>query len=810
MDKNLNSLNITKGLTNKEVAKRKALGQSNVVSSKNSRSFKDILFNNFFNSLTLLILIVVLVIIYIGKYKQLFFLLVYLTNIFINLFQEIRAKKTLDKISLLLKTSSQVIREGQKETVAIADLVLGDFLVLKTGDQISADAKVKSGVIEVNEALLTGETQLIAKKEGDFLYSGSYVVSGQSVAEIVAVGSDMYIEKISQAAKKYKQPQTPLMKGLSSFIKAIIICLIFLFLASAYFCFHPVSTADNYKNSFLLGFCAMTISMLPLGLFLLVNITLAVGFINLAKQKAYAQNLFGIEMLAQINTLCLDKTGTITDGTMNVKSVIPYFPKDFPFEKIMASFLKAEPDSNHTHDALKRYFDQNTDFYPIKQNIPFSSVRKYSVVEFETLGTFFLGAPEFILQNNFFLIQKDFEKQVKAGCRVLLLAKNSTHDWISQQNTNQNQQKINNCIPLALIVIEDNIKQDAADTIAFFQKNGVAIKVISGDNHLTVSQIAQRVGVSDANKAINLENINDEEVEKIALKYNIFGRTTPQQKQILIRTLKKAGQKVAMTGDGVNDILALKEADLSIAMASGSQATRNISNLVLMDSNFSSMKQVVFEGRKIINNLDKVSILFFTKTIFSFLLSFNVIILNLFKKPCYYPIDPLKLQFIMDYWSIGIPSLLLSFEKNYQIIKGDFLKKNLQKAFPYAFLVMLSYLFIYCKLYSSDHVMETLEKIADSFILVATLVLFVVLWSICKPFNLQKSLLFILMLLFFSFFYFALARKSTTIFKRPSLILLLFVVVILSFLISFLNVKNFFNFQKFFNFKNVKKVEKKF
>ncbi|CCP88394.1 HAD-IC family P-type ATPase [Candidatus Phytoplasma solani] len=758
MNENLKKSDIITGLTNQQVEQKKALGQVNVVNSKNSRSIKDIFFNIFFNLLTLWILIIVVIIIAIKEYNQLFFLLVSFANMAISIFQEIKAKKTLDQVSLLLKTSSQVIRNGQKETVAIEELVLGDFLVLENGQQISADAKVQSGVIEVNESLLTGESKLIVKKAGDFLYSGSYVVSGQCLAEIIAVGGDMYIEKITQAAKKYKQPQTPLMKDLFSLINIIMGFLVVFALILVFFAFYRGKDDPAFQREALLGVCGMLAVMLPLGLFLLTNITLAVGFINLAKQKAYAQNLFGIEMLAQINTLCLDKTGTITDGTMKVKKIIPYYQPDFPFEKVMASFLKAEElASNHTHEALNQEFaSKTTDFYKIKLNIPFSSVRKYSVVEFNNLGTFFLGAPEFIMQNNFNLIQKDFESQVKAGYRVLMLAK-AANNFISLNNFENNQHiKIKQCDPLALIVIKDNIKKDVADTIDFFQKNGVAVKVISGDNHLTVSQIAQRVGIIGFEKTINLEKLTDLEVAQVATQYNVFGRTSPQQKKILIKTMKEKGQKVAMTGDGVNDILALKEADLSIAMASGSQATRNISNLVLMDSNFAAMKQVVFEGRRIINNLKKISVLFFTKTIFAFLLTLAVIAFNIFQIHCYYPINPLKLQFVMDYWVIGIPSLLLSFEKNYQISKDDFLIKNLKKALPYAFLILFGYCFViiqeFCLKTSGitrhdpSFYVKNLPSLSNYFILVVTLVLFTVLWWVCKPFNLAKSFLFVLML----------------------------------------------------------------
>ncbi|MBP5836034.1 HAD-IC family P-type ATPase [Candidatus Phytoplasma meliae] len=786
MSEFLNKSDIT-GLTNQQVDQKKALGQVNVVVRKNSRNLKDILWSNCFNSLTLLILIVTIIIISIKKYEHLFFLLVSLTNMLISIFQEIKAKKTLDQVSLLLKNSSQVIRNGQKTTVAVTDLVLEDVLSLETGQQITADAKVKRGAIEVNESLLTGETELIVKREGDFLYSGSYVVSGQCLAEIVAVGKDIYIEKITQAAKKYKQPKTPLMKSLFLLIRIIMVFLTLFVVVLTMFGRSQHNSSILKNDQFYLGLCGMMIAMLPLGLFLLTNINLAVGFVNLAKQKVYAQNLFGIEMLAQINTLCLDKTGTITDGTMQVKTIIPYYQKHLPFKKLIASFLKAEFTSNHTRDALMNEFGQITDLFPPKQNIPFSSVRKYSVVEFDGLGTYFLGAPEFILKNNFSLIQKDFETQVKLGHRVLLFAQAANN--IISSNNSMTDKILDDfkCTPLALIVIEDNIKKDAPSTIDFFQKNDVVVKVISGDNYLTVSQIAQRVGINGCHKAISLEGMTDEKVAKIATQYDVFGRTSPQQKKILIQTFKKMDQKVAMTGDGVNDILALKEADLSIAMASGSQATRNISNLVLMDSNFASMPQVVFEGRRIVNNLDKISVLFFTKTIIAFLLALAVIVFNIFGRPCYFPFDPLKLQFIMDYWVIGIPSLLLSFEKNHQIISGRFWVKNLKKALPYAILSFVSYCFIYIHkaLNNTELKQNDLTIIANYSILTSTLILFTVLALVCKPFNLAKRVLLIVMLACSLCFANILGVFKDFTFLDPFEIILLVVVFILSLLIPY-------------------------
>jgi cation-transporting ATPase E len=763
MNESLNNSNIaTKqniiGLTSQQVEQKKKAGQVNVSNYKNSKSIQDILFSNLFNYLNLLILIVVLIIIFIEQYEHLFFLLVSLTNVFISVIQEIKAKKTLDKVSLLMENYSQVIRNSQKEKVFSSDLVLGDILFLEAGEQIVADAKVKSGFLEVNESLITGESKLVIKKDNDFLYSGSYVVSGQSYAEIVAVGSDMYIEKVSQEAKKYKKPTTPLMQNLSSLIKLIIIFVTLFAIILFFFAFNKENhQISKFRENSLLGLCGMMIAMLPLGLFLLTNISLAVGFVRLAKQKTYAQNLFGIEMLAQINTLCLDKTGTITDGTMQVKKIISYHPKELDLAKLMNSFLTACPTSNSTYNALINKFGSNNFFdsknlYQSSQNLPFSSTRKYSAVEFNNLGTIFLGAPEFILKKNFYLIEKDVDTNATLGYRVLLLAQ-IPYPCISQIACKKIKLHDIPCIPLSLIIIEDTIKKDAVTTIDFFQKNGVCVKVISGDNHVAVSQIAQRVGIIDAYKTISLEGLSNQEVIQIANQYNVFGRTSPQQKKILIQTFKKAGQKVAMTGDGVNDILALKEADLSIAMASGSQATCNIANLVLMDSNFSSMPKVVFEGRRIINNLDKISILFFTKTIIACLLAVAVIVFNFLKRPCYYPLSPLKLQFVMDYWSIGIPSLFLSFEKNNKIISENFLFNNLKKALPYASLSFISYVLIFGFkigfLTNSLPKPEQLGMVSNFVILLSSFILFVVLFAISKPLNLAKLLLFVAMLVGF-------------------------------------------------------------
>jgi cation-transporting P-type ATPase E len=474
------------------------------------------------------------------------------------------------------------------------------------------------------------------------------------------------------------------------------------------------------------------IGMIPSGLFLLTSMALAVGVVRLAQNNTLVQELYCIEMLARVDTLCLDKTGTITDGTMTVKSIIEYKnDSGLTLKNIISAMLNAQNDQNLTSEALSERFGTGKRIRH-RELIPFSSSRKFSAVQFDRYGTFVIGAPEFVLKSNYEIIRREVEKQSQEGYRVLVVAKND-------QPIKDNQISGDND-PIALIMIEDTIRPDAIETIEYFKSHNVAVKVISGDNPATVSRISERAGIEDAKKYISLEGMQDKEVVRVASRYTVFGRVSPQQKKLLIESLKNNGHTVAMTGDGVNDILALKEADTSIAMASGSEAARNVSHLVLLDSNFSSMPKVVSEGRRVINNVQRVSTLFLTKTIFSFLLAVIAI-----ARQGVYPIQPSQLVLI-DYLVIGIPSFFLALEPNSKQVKGKFLFNIIKAALPGALVVMINSLIIFAL--ASALNMDQMA-ISTLIVIMATVTSLTVLFRVSQPFNKLRSRLFFLMVIMF-------------------------------------------------------------
>ncbi|MDV3198215.1 MAG: HAD-IC family P-type ATPase [Vigna little leaf phytoplasma] len=730
------------GLTFREV-QEKILTQ-NSSSFDNNRSIKNILFTNFFTFFNLLLLIMTIIIIRIKRYEQLIFLFINILNVFLNISQEIRAKKILDKISLLSLNKAKVFREGRLYTVPIKNIVSHDILFLELGSQIVADAYVQKGFLEVNESLLTGESKLVVKTKGDFLYSGSYVVSGEAIAEVSAIGKDMYISKLTQVAKKYKKIQTPLTRSFSYLILVIIFILIPMTLAT----FYIIPQDMRFENKFILGLCSFILGMMPSGLFLLTTLTLAVGFIKLAKKKAYMKDLFGIEILAQIDVLCLDKTGTITDGSMIVKKVYEYTRLNLNFPQLMHQLVMVFPRNNPTQKALYNKFalnNINVSPFKIVASQSFSSFRKYSAVEFEKKGTFLLGAPEFILKKQFEEIKDRVASESQLGYRVLLLAQTNTP--LKLINVNTHYQII------SLILLEEHIKFDAFSTLEYFRQNNIQIKIISGDNANTIAYIARKLNIIQSNQqVINLTNIkNQQQISELSLKYDVFGRSTPEQKQIILQSLKKNNFKVAMIGDGVNDILAFKEADISIAMASGSKAAQNVANLVMIDSQFSSLPQVVTEGRRVINNLKKISVLFLVKTISVFGFSlinfiFNFLILNYALKQNFlpFPFTPLQLNLI-DVFFIGIPSFFLSLENNNQKIQKNFLKNVLYKSFPYSFLIILNYLFF---IWRTNFNITNISALIHFF---TAITFFYLLIDNCRPLNKWKFLLIMLMLFSFIF-----------------------------------------------------------
>lgn len=718
---------IASGLSTEEVDARIMAGLYNNLDTGSSKSVSSILFSNvitFFNFLNFAIGGWLLSIN--AEFPNFLFLGAVTANITIGIYQEIKAKKTIDKLSLLSAPTANVIRDKGEFEVSVTNVVIDDIIALSSGRQIPADCIVREGTIEVNEALLTGESDAIVKKKGDTLYSGSYVVSGSCKAQASAVGDQIYIQKLTSQAKKYKKPKSDLLASLKIIIRTVAGIIIPL---AALLFFTMQTYTDATYAEIVKSTTGAMIGIIPSGLFLLTSMALAVGVIRLAQNNTLVQELYCIEMLARVDMLCLDKTGTITDGSMIVNSTIELhdFPK-LSLKNIVSAMINAQNDPNLTSQALADRFGTAKRIRH-KNLIPFSSSRKYSAVEFDKIGTFLIGAPEYVLKGQYpENIKVTVNQQAEQGYRVLCVA-------FTEQDIREDQ-LFDTLQPLALIMIEDSVRLDAADTIQYFKDNGVQIRVISGDNPQTVSKIAQRVGIDRSELYVSLEGMTDKDVVRAANKYVIFGRVSPGQKKLLIESLKNSGHTVAMTGDGVNDILALKEADTSIAMASGSEAARNVSHLVLLDSNFSSMPKVVAEGRRVINNVQKVAILFLTKNIFTLLL----IIIAILRQGVY-PIQPSQLVMI-DYLVIGIPSLILALESNNRRVEGNFLVNVIKKSLPGALVVMINSLIVFG--FTDTLNMNNLQ-VSTVIVLTATVTSLLVLLRLLIPFNRPRMILYILM-----------------------------------------------------------------
>ena len=724
------AVDIKTGLTTKEVEKRVELGLTNKTPKGSTKTIKRIIFTNIFTFFNLLNAGIATLLIYVGAYKDIFFLVIITLNTLIGIIQEIKAKQIIDKLSLLSAPSVQVLRDSEIFEIAVGNVVLNDILILKNGKQITADAIVREGYIEVDESLLTGESNLIVKTVGDKLYSGSFVSSGYCLAEAVKVGKESYIEDLTKLAKQYKKPKSDLMRSLKIIVRTVAVFII------------PISLLlFNMQYEKLAGNMPLTesiratagaiIGMIPSGLILLTSVALAVGVLRLAQNNTLVQELYCIEMLARIDTLCLDKTGTITDGTMEVKSIIE-ISKDSKIaaKEIIPQMMAIFTDRNQTSEAMIDKFGVATSHFEVVDTIPFSSQRKYSAVSFKDLGTFILGAPETVLvKNEYNKIENTIENYAKEGLRILIYA--------HSKEEIKNKKLPAGIRTHALILIEDKIRPDAILTIEYFKTHNVDVKVISGDNPITVAHIAKRAGIENADRYISLEGFDDSEVFAAATKYQVFGRVTPHQKKILIKSLKTYGKTVAMVGDGVNDILALREADTSIAMASGSEAARNASHLVLLDSDFSSMPKVVNEGRRVINNIQKVAVLFLTKTIFSIFLTLIVLMAN--KS---YPITPSQL-FMIDFLVIGIPAFILSLQPNHDIVRGKFLPNVLKRAMPGALAIVLQIGIV--MLYFANRMSLTLREQSTIIVITATFTALIVLYRSLKPFNTLRRVLFIIM-----------------------------------------------------------------
>lgn len=717
------------GLSVEQVVERINKGHVNKSSITNDKTYLSIFLNNIFTFFNILCIGVAVCLIIAGSFKNLFFLVIMLANTGIGIVQEIRAKRTIDKLNLLTAPTTKVIRGGNEYDVTTEEVVIDDIALFTNGKQIVADCIIVDGNVEVNESLLTGESVAIKKGKGDELFAGSFISSGSCRARVDKIGDDCYVEQLSKKAKTYKKPKSELFNSLNSIIKVIgflIIPIAILMYLNNYKVFGGFSPAVTKTAGAVIG-------MIPSGMFLLCSVALTVSVVRLAQRKTLVQDLYCVEMLARVNVLCLDKTGTITDGTMKVFNCVEVQNKSgYTLKRIMGSFLSSLNDNNQTSQSLVHYFGYNKEL-KATATLPFSSTRKLSAVTFDGAGTYILGAPEFVLPNLKEGKHKDIiDQYAKDGYRVLVLA--SSPNPISKGNLPTNRTLV------AILVLEDHIRDDAIETIKWFKDNDVKIKIISGDNPLTVAEIAKRVGVDDTESFINLEGLSESQVIAAANKYTVFGRVTPEQKAILVKAMKAHGNTVAMTGDGVNDILALKESDCAIAMASGSDAVRSVSHMVLLDSKFSSMPQAVFEGRRVINNVQKSSALFFMKTLFTII--FSIIVLALGEP---YPFAPLQL-YMLEFCVIGIPSFFLALQPNKNRIKGKFIYNLFKNAIPGALTLLINVMACYGFVYLTQGTLDDTVLISSMATIVLTFTGISMLNKLCQPFTVLTGILFSAML----------------------------------------------------------------
>ncbi|MEG0404470.1 MAG: HAD-IC family P-type ATPase [Anaerorhabdus sp.] len=658
-----------KGLTNQEVQQRVANGMTNTLEVKITRTYKEIFKSNIFTFFNLMNVVLIMLIIFVQSYRNGLFFLTIIANTCVGIFQEIRSKRVLDKLAIVTMNQIEVYRDEDIVKLPIDQLVIDDIVKIKAGMQVPSDAIIIDGKLEVNESLLTGESVPQFKEKDNELFSGSIVTSGEAICKIIHVGKDNYSSKIIQEAKKYKAISSDLKKSIDTILKIISIIIVplgVMLFVNQYFVLHfPLKEA-------VVKMVAALIGMIPEGLVFLTSVALAISVIRLAQKKTLVQDLYCVETLARVDTLCLDKTGTLTEGKMKV--IQSFNMVNINLDEIMGNYCSIFPDGNATSLALSDSFKKLSS-YTVVDKLDFSSDRKYSAITFKE-GTYCLGAAQFLFPMND-ETNKIAQQYANEGYRVIFLG-------MSRQGIKEN--KIVDAIPLAYMLIRDQIRSSAKATIAYFYKQDVDCKIISGDDPATVATIAKNVGVRNTDDYVDASKYSDEELTKLILEKTIFGRVTPAQKKLFVESLQKHGHVVAMTGDGVNDVPALKKANASIAMASGSDAAKNASNIVLLDSDFSSLPSVVNEGRRVINNIRSASSMFLIKTAFSVVLSILTVLLSQA-----YPFQPIQLT-IISIFSIGVPTFLLQFEPNFERVDGKFLRVAFRNAIPSAMAIVFGIL----------------------------------------------------------------------------------------------------------------------
>lgn len=753
------------GLSKNEVQERIKEGKVNKSNNDKLKTNWQIIRDNVFTLFNLYNLIIAIALVMVKAYTNTFFFAIIIVNVLIGIIQEIHGRNLVKKLSILTASKTIVIRDGKQIEIEIDEVVLGDTILLKQGDQIPSDSYVIQGEVEVNESLLTGESDSIVKSYEDKLLSGSYIVSGKCYAIVEKVGDDNFASQILNATKQEKENNSELlnsMKRVTKFTSFVIIPVgIILFIQAFFFRESTITQAVIATSAALLG-------MLPKGLVLLITIALESGVIKLAKKEVLVQESYSIEALAHIDTICLDKTGTITNGKMSVSEIEIYNEKILPkpFNNMMEAFVNGMDDTNSTFKAMKEHFDGKTT-YEKSCNISFSSERKWSSISFKKEGSIIVGAPEKLFAKSDDEMPEKIVELQKNGKRVLGVA--YSKEEISED-------RLSNLEVVAIITLEDPLRKNAKEMLGYFKNQGIDVKIISGDNPLTVSNIAKRAGLKDYESYIDLSTIStDAEIVNLVDRYSIFARVLPHQKSIIIKALQAKGHKVAMTGDGVNDVIALRESDCSITLPDASDAAKQVSKIVLLNPDFSVLKDVLMEGRRVVNNITKVARIFFIKTIYSVLLSLLCIITNM-----EFPFIPIQITLI-DLIIEGYTSFFITFEKNKTPVTGSFLVKALTNALPFAIAIIVN---IITLTIAGKIIQIPQNQLTTMMYILIGFVSILAVEEVCKPFNKMRIFLFATTTIGF----FVLALICHNLLKLSALTGAEIIVVIILAIISYLTI----------------------
>lgn len=705
------------GLSAEQVKRRFAQGENNYKVESSTLSVPEIVRSNVCTYFNLVFAVIAVLLAIVGAWSDMLFLPIIVANTCIGIIQEVHSKKVLDKLSILNAPHAVVIRDGKRQEIPADQLVLDDIVEFSAGSQIPADAKVVSGELQVNESLITGESDEIEKREGDSLLSGSFVVSGKACARLEKVGKDSYISKLTlQATKSKKGEQSEMIRSLNYLI--MVMGIIIIPIGIALFVQSFIYNEGTFHDS-ITGMVAAIIGMIPEGLYLLTSVALAVSSVRLAQKKVLIHDMKCIETLARVNVLCVDKTGTITEPGMHVYDFSVLDGADqLEISQLLADFVAVQEKDNATMEALKAHFSNGSGMRA-REVYSFSSETKYSGAVMNDGKSYVIGAPEFVLRGQFAQYQEQIATYSSKGYRVLVFAQ--------YEGMLDRKPLTEPVLPLCFVMLANPIRKGAKETFTYFAENDVDIKVISGDNPLTVSVIAAEAGIVGAERFVDASTLKEkEDYYRAVEEYTVFGRVTPSQKRMLVQALKEHKKTVAMTGDGVNDVLALKDADCSVAMASGSEAASNVAQLVLLDSDFSRMPSVVAEGRRVVNNIERTAALYIVKNIFSMLLAIFSVILMLD-----YPLEPSQVSLI-SMFTIGIPSFVLALEPNKDLIRGHFLTNVLVRALPAGLtdFIVVSGLVIFCREFQVD-----LDCLSTSCTILVAIVGFMILHRIARPMN---------------------------------------------------------------------------